>query len=111
MTKIKQQKDVICTGILCLSKIDKNRVTHSEETGQDWIKVGIVLLAKPDKYGNNVIIQHRGKKGTGETHIPIGNATRRGEIIFEFPHHVPSKIDSRVEREESYRDFDFEDLP
>ena len=111
MSKVKQKKDVICTGRLCLSKIIESRITHSEETGQNWIKVGIVLLAQPDKYGNHVIIQHRGKKGTGEEHIPIGNAVRRGEISFEFPHRVPSKIDSRTEREETYRDFNFEDLP
>lgn len=101
--------DKIYTGMLCLSKVDESRTKTSEETGQTWMKVGIVLLERPDRFGNNIIIQHRG--GRGKEHIIIGNAVKKGEINFEFPHHIPSKIDTRCEKEETYRDFEFDDLP
>lgn len=109
MSKNKNKKDVVFTGMLCLSNIVEERVTHSENTGKDWIKIGVILLAKPDRYGNNLMVQHRGDRG--QKHTLIGNAVKRGEINFEFPHRVPSKIDSRTEREDTYRDFDFDDLP
>lgn len=94
--------------MLCLSKIDESRTRTSEETGQTWMKVGIILLEKPDQFGNDMIIQHRG--GRGKDHIIIGNAVNKGEIHFEFPHRVPSKIDTRCETDETYRDFKFDDL-
>ena len=91
--------------MMCLSKIDEERVQVSEETGQAWMKVSIILLEKPDKFGNQIIIQHRGVKG--QEHLIIGNAVHKGEIKFEFPHHskVPSKIDTRCDAEETYRDY------
>lgn len=101
--------DKVFTGMLCLSKIDESGTKTSEETGQKWIKVGVILLEKPDRFGNNIIIQHRGKYR--KDHIIIGNAVQRGEIHFEFPNHIPSKIDTRCETEDSFREFDFEDLP
>ena len=99
--------DKVFTGMLCLSKIDESRLQTSDETWQTWMKVGIVLLEKPDKFGNNIVIQHRGTKG--QDHIIIGNAVKKGEIKFEFPHPnhsgVPSKIDTRCECDETYRDY------
>lgn len=96
--------DKVFTGMLCLSKIDESRLQTSEETGQTWMKVGIVMLEKPDRFGNDIIIQHRGTRG--KEHIIIGNAVRKGEINFDFPHKkVPSKLDTRVESDETYRDF------
>ena len=96
--------------MLCVSKIDQERAKTSAETGQTWMKVGLILLEKPDRFGNNVIIQHRGTRG--DEHIIIGNASYKGEIKYDFPHHktVPSKLDSRVEKDDTFMEI-FNDLP
>lgn len=102
--------DTVYTGTVCLSKLDRERIVHSEKTGQDWFQIGIVILEKPDRFGNEIIIQHRGTKG--RKHIIIGNAVCKGKIEFKFPNgqHMPSKMETRCEREETYRDYNLDDL-
>lgn len=98
-------KAKVFTGLMCLSKIDMERVQTSDETGKQWMKVGVLLLEKPDKFGNTVVIQQRGTKKLHEEHILIGNAVPKGEIDFELPHPIPSKMDSLCEQDETYRNY------
>lgn len=95
----------VFTGIACLSKIPEGRITTSEKTGMMWFQVGLVVLDDPDKFGNDLIIQSR--DADGDEHVPIGNAQYRGRIEFKFPKGktVPSKLDTRNEQEETYRDY------
>lgn len=97
----------VFTGLMCISKIDWERVKISEETGNQWMKVGIVVLIdQKDQFENSAFIQQRGSKKLKEEHILIGNAIDKGIIDFELPHPVPSKIDTRVEQEETYRNYE-----
>ena len=98
--------DKLYTGIICLTKIDPERIIHSEVTGQDWARVSLIILETPDKFDNEVIIQNRG--GRGKDHIIIGNANRRNDISFKFPKgkKLPSKIDTRCDKCETYRDYE-----
>lgn len=98
-------KAKVFTGLLCLSKIDMERIQTSEEPGNQWMKVGVILMDKPDKFGSSILIQQRGSKKLKEDHIIIGNAVDKGVIDFELPHPIPSKMDTRCEQDETYRNY------
>ena len=102
-------KAKLYTGRQCITKVDSERVFHSQNTGQQWIDVALLILETPDRFGNEVIIQHRGHNG--DEHIIIGNAKFHSEIDYVFPStkKVPSKMDYRVEKAST--DINFEDLP
>jgi len=97
--------DKIYIGRMCLTKINQNRIFESPDTGQQWIDVSLIVLEKPDKFGNEIIIQHKGKNA--REHVIIGNAVLRGLLHFIFPsaRTVPSKMEYEVETESMERKY------
>lgn len=97
--------DRLYKGRLCLSKIDQSRIFTSNETGQQWVDVSIIILEKQDKFGNDVVIQQTGYRGNA--HINLGNAINKGGITFKFPptRKMPTKMDSHVERDTTEREY------
>lgn len=94
--------DTVYTGTVDLDKLEQGRIIESDRTGHHWFQIAIIILEKPDKYGNEVIIQHRGTKG--KKHLIIGNAVCKGKIEFKFPQgKMPSKMEYRCEQEETER--------
>ena len=55
-------------GLICLTEINKEdgAIFTSKETGKMYINVDVWLNSEPDKYGNNMSIQHTYKKSDEE---------------------------------------------